>query len=211
MNEYKNIHSKIERKISPLGDKKAAIFNCAKELFSAKGFKDTNVSDITKMAGIGVGTFYNYYSSKERLFFEIYMKENENLKQSMEESLELNDDPATLVAKLMMYNINAMNSNPILKEWYNRDVFNKLERYFYEQGGIEGINEMYHDAQTELIEKWKAEGKIRADLDEGLINAIFKALHYVDIHKSEIGIQYFPQIIYYMTEFIMKGLTDCPK
>ncbi|WP_438804192.1 TetR family transcriptional regulator [Paenibacillus oleatilyticus] len=25
------------------------------------------------MAGIAVGTFYNYYSSKEKLFFEIYM------------------------------------------------------------------------------------------------------------------------------------------
>ena len=36
-------------------DKKEIIFNCAKELFITKGFKDTNVSDITKMAGIAVG------------------------------------------------------------------------------------------------------------------------------------------------------------
>ena len=49
-------------------DKKTDIFNCGKELFSSKGFKDTNVSDITKVAGMGVGTFYNYYDSKEKLF-----------------------------------------------------------------------------------------------------------------------------------------------
>lgn len=41
-------------------DKKMELFNRGKELFSAKGFKDTNVADITKMAGVSVGTFYNY-------------------------------------------------------------------------------------------------------------------------------------------------------
>lgn len=46
-------------------DKKADIFNCGKELFSSKGFKDTNVSQIA------VG-YINYYSSKKKLFLDIY-------------------------------------------------------------------------------------------------------------------------------------------
>ncbi|MCE3200119.1 TetR/AcrR family transcriptional regulator [Paenibacillus sonchi] len=36
-------------------DKKTLIYDCAKELFSDKGFKDTNVSDITKKAGMAGG------------------------------------------------------------------------------------------------------------------------------------------------------------
>lgn len=52
------------------------IFHCGKEIFKEKGFKETNISDITKKAGIGVGTFYNYYSSKEELFLDIYINEN---------------------------------------------------------------------------------------------------------------------------------------
>ena len=59
-----------------LTDKKADIFNAGRELFCSKGFKDTNVSEIAKLAGIGVGTFYNYYSSKEELFLEVFLKEN---------------------------------------------------------------------------------------------------------------------------------------
>ena len=54
-----------------MDDKKKAIFNSAKNLFSKKGFKDTNISDIAKDAGIAVGTYYNYYSSKEELFLKI--------------------------------------------------------------------------------------------------------------------------------------------
>jgi AcrR family transcriptional regulator len=192
-------------------DKKAAIFNSGRELFSAKGFKDTNVSDITKMAGVGVGTFYNYYSSKEELFLEIYIKENEKLKKSFAEYIDLNDDPVTLVKKVLTRNIDGMNSNPILKEWYNRDVFSKLERYYYERGGMESLTEFLHSGQIELIRKWRAEGKIREDIDDELIIAIFNALPYIDLHKSEIGIHHFPQIMLYIAEFVMKGLTDCQK
>ncbi len=191
-------------------DKKAAIFNSAKELFSIKGFKDTNVSDITKMAGIGVGTFYNYYSSKEGLFIEILKEENKKVKESILESFDSKDDPVQAVVKLVMQNFKVMQSNPIMKEWYNRDVYSKIERYFDEQGGMGSIQEFLNSGQTELIQQWKAEGKIRNDLDDNLIGAIFTAIPYIDLHKNEIGIQYFPQILYYITEFVMKGLTEIP-
>ena len=61
-------------------DKKAKILDCGKELFSTQGFKDTSVADITKKAGIATGTFYLYYPSKDELFMEIYLEENEKLK-----------------------------------------------------------------------------------------------------------------------------------
>lgn len=192
-------------------DKKADIFNCGKELFSSKGFKDTNVSDITKMAGIAVGTFYNYYSSKEKLFMDIYMKENEKLKKSIMESVDVDDEPIKVLKEAMTLNLNGMNSNAILKEWYNRDLFSKLEKEFYEQGGIESIDEFMNSGTAELIKKWKADGKIRDDLDDELILALFNSVPYLDIHKEEIGIRHFPQILDYLAEFIMKGLTDYRK
>jgi AcrR family transcriptional regulator len=192
-------------------DKKAGIFNFGRELFKSKGFKDTNVSDITKLAGVGVGTFYNYYSSKEQLFLEIYLKENEDQKKRLFESMNMNDDPVTMITKMVTQNAIEMNSNLILKEWYNRDLFNKLEDNFYKHGGFESIDKLTHSSEAELIQKWKDEGKIRGDLDNELISAIFKSIIYIDIHKSEIGVQHFPHILFYITEFIMKGLTDSYK
>jgi AcrR family transcriptional regulator len=192
-------------------DKKVDIFNCGKEIFSSKGFKDTNVSDITKMVGIGVGTFYNYYSSKEKLFIEIYLKENEELKRRIMETVDTDDEPAKVLKEVMAINFNGINSNPILKEWYNRDLFSKLEKEFYERDGVKSIDEFMNSGTVELIKKWKAEGKIRNDLEDDMILAIFNSIPYIDIHKSEIGIQYFPRILEYIVEFIMKGLSDCHK
>lgn len=192
-------------------DKKADIFNAGRELFCSKGFKDTNVSEIAKLAGIGVGTFYNYYSSKEELFLEVFLKENEDLKKHLYESVDLNDDPVTFVTKFLTKNITEMNSNLILKEWYNKEFFSKLEQYFYEQDGLSSIDELMKSGRLELVRQWKAEGKMRNDIDDEMICAIFDSIPYIDIHKFDIGIQYYPQILYYITEFIMKGLTDCPK
>jgi AcrR family transcriptional regulator len=201
----------MEMEASYLIDKKADIFNSGRELFYSKGFKDTNVSDIAKMAGIGVGTFYNYYSSKEKLFLEVYFKENEDHKRHLFESMNFNDDPVAMITKMVAQNASEMNSNLILKEWYNKELFSKLEQSFYEQGGIERFDEVMRSGKIELIRNWKAEGKIRNDIDDEMINAIFNSILYIDIHKNEIGIQHFPQILFYITEFIMKGLTDCPK
>ncbi|OHD13250.1 MAG: transcriptional regulator [Spirochaetes bacterium GWD1_27_9] len=192
-------------------DKKTYIFNSGRELFYSKGFKETNVSDIAKMSGIGVGTFYNYFSSKEELFLEIFIKENQDLKKSITQSIDINDDPLTLVTKLVSKNISEMNTNLILKEWYNKELFSKLEKYFLEQDGFKSIEELMHNGIVELVKKWKSLGKIRNDIDDEMIIAIFNSIPYIDIHKTEIGIKYFPQILLYITEFIMKGLSNDSK
>ena len=184
---------------------KTDLFICGKKLFSEKGFKDTNVSDITKSAGIGTGTFYNYYASKEDLFMAIYIEENEKLKKNILEALDLDQDPPNLIQQLMKLNLKGMESNPILKEWYNKDVFNKIEQRFREEKGLERLDFMYSDFLG-IIKKWQADGKIRRDIDSGVIMAIFTAIITVETHKEEIGLQYFPQIINYLTEFTMSGL-----
>lgn len=186
-------------------DTKSILFNCGKELFSRNGFKDTNVSDITKTSGIGTGTFYNYYSSKEELFMEIYLEENEKLKKKIMKSVNMDQDPGSVVKELMLLNLKGMKSNPILKEWYNKEVSLKIENYFREQKGLNGLDFMYQDF-FEIIKKWQEEGKIRNDIDSTMIMAIFTSIITIEIHKEEIGLQYFPEILDHLTDFIMKGL-----
>jgi AcrR family transcriptional regulator len=192
-------------------DKNKAIFVSARKLFYLKGFKDTNVSEIAKKAGIGVGTFYNYYSSKEEVFLKVFIEENMKLKHSMFEQVKPDDDPVTVSTQMMIQYLNIMNSNRILGEWYNKELFSKLERYFLSQNGMQSVADFMNIDIAGLIKKWKSEGKIRKDLDDDLILAILSSVVYVDMHKTEIGVQYFPKIISLLYEFIVKGLSNCPK
>ena len=190
-------------------DKKAEILRCGRELFSANGFKDTNVSDITQKAGIAAGTFYLYYPSKDELFMEIYNEENVKLKREIMAALNLDGDPMTVIAEMIRLNYEGMTANPILREWYNRDVFTRIERKFREQNGLEKVDFMYASF-AEVVKKWQDDGKMRADIDSSMVMAIFAAIVNVDTHKEEIGLQYFPALMGYLTEFVMSSLLTRP-
>lgn len=58
------------------------ILKAARELFLAKGFRETTLDEIAHAAEFGKGTLYNYFSSKEELFLGI-------LKQALEEMYEI--------------------------------------------------------------------------------------------------------------------------
>jgi AcrR family transcriptional regulator len=204
MNE-KNIHS-IRMGATELLDKKAEIFKAGRELFLLKGFKDINVSDITKQAGVSVGTFYNYYPSKEKLFAEIYFKENEKAKKEIMESIDRNDEPTRIVAKFMSRLTDTLKSNLVLKEWYGRDVIGELEQSYRERK--EKNDCFVYDFFKELLNKWRMEEKIRNDIDDAHIFALFDSLIYLDTHKKEVGIDHCPETLHLLAEFIMKGLAN---
>lgn len=186
-------------------DKKIIIHDCAKELFCMKGFKDTNISEITKMAGMAVGTFYHYYASKEKLFMDIFLEENMKLKKSCFESLDLKQNPMKLVEQMLRLNVEGMRANPILKEWYNKFVFEKLQQVYREETGLDAVDFLY-DNFLMLIKQWQEQGKMRNDLDSKMIMMIFSAIINIDTHKEEIGIDYFPELLENMTSLIMESL-----
>ncbi len=187
-------------------EKKDQIYSSAKELFTQKGFKKTNVAQIMKLAGMATGTFYNYYSSKDKLFMEIYLHENTRLKKRILKEIDLNGEPVAVMKQMLALNYMGMSADPILREWYNRDVFSKIEQNFREENGLASVEFMY-GSFVEVVERWQQEGKMRRDLSPEMIMAIFTALASIDTHKEEIGVEFFPELMDHIAEFVMKGLT----
>ncbi len=60
-------------------EKKNQIIEAAAQIFAKNGFSGTIMAEIAHCAGIGKGTIYEYFKSKEELFFTVfewYMKES---------------------------------------------------------------------------------------------------------------------------------------
>jgi len=187
-------------------DKRHELLKAAREHFYKKGFKQTSVAEVAQGAGIAVGSFYKFFNSKEELFSRIFVRENEQLKQKLFESVDAHDDPVAMVIKLVAENADRMNKNPILREWYNPNLMAKLETYFQRESGVKSIEDMANAGMKDMIAQWQNENKIRRDLDQGMILSMFRSIPYIDLHKSEIGPEYFPQVLIRIVEFIMKGL-----
>src|SRR5258708_894681 len=61
------------------GDKREAILGAARALFVERGSQGTAVPAIADRAGVGAGTIYRYFESKEALVNELYRREKQML------------------------------------------------------------------------------------------------------------------------------------
>ncbi len=70
MNHSNNSKS-LSRKEREKYTRQQEILNAARELFIRKGYHNTTLEEIAHYAEFGKGTIYNYFSSKEELFYGI--------------------------------------------------------------------------------------------------------------------------------------------
>ena len=83
--ERKKIHSK------------KSIVESAIKLFSQKGYQETSVADIMNEADLGIGTFYNYFESKDEILKNLLQAIVEEIRESFESSLRQGEKPAAQV------------------------------------------------------------------------------------------------------------------
>ncbi len=83
--ERKKIHSK------------KSIVESAIKLFSQKGYQETSVADIMNEADLGIGTFYNYFESKDEILKNLLQTIVEEIRESFESSLRQGEKPAARV------------------------------------------------------------------------------------------------------------------
>ncbi len=69
-------------------EKKDALIQAAEKLFEYFGYQKTSISDITKEAGLGKGTFYYYFNSKEDILLEIVKEQSEWINKQVRKELD---------------------------------------------------------------------------------------------------------------------------
>jgi AcrR family transcriptional regulator len=69
------------------GDKRPRLVEAASAVFAEKGYASTRVADIAERAGVGKGTVYEYFSSKEELLFAVFEMTNAEISRRMDATL----------------------------------------------------------------------------------------------------------------------------
>jgi AcrR family transcriptional regulator len=73
--------------------KRQALVESAAAVFVEQGFVSTRVADIADRAGVAKGTVYEYFSSKEELFFAVFEWINHRIRQRVDQVLDDDGDP----------------------------------------------------------------------------------------------------------------------
>jgi AcrR family transcriptional regulator len=75
------------RALSARGAKtRARLLEAAEQVFSEHGYHEASVVKITEAAGVGQGTFYLYFASKQEIFDELVVDLNRRVRHAMKEA-----------------------------------------------------------------------------------------------------------------------------
>ena len=80
-----------ERRETKREKKREKILDAAAELFSHKSYHEVMMEDVAKLTDVAKGTVYNYFTSKEELYFSIMKIRMEKLINSVKENLNKYD------------------------------------------------------------------------------------------------------------------------
>ncbi|MGT2784346.1 TetR/AcrR family transcriptional regulator [Streptococcus merionis] len=163
-------------------EKKQALKTAAYQVFSQKGYKATGISEIAKQAGVAVGSFYNYYDSKEDIFLDVYIAENNRIRQEMMDGLDWEAEAVDLVTQLFAWSRKKISSNKILLEWYNPAISDYVHSYFASE---KGRNEnLFHQFLIDnFTRRLLAEGFSQEKVQE--ILQVYQLFYYMDMHITE--------------------------
>ena len=184
-------------------DKKQALKTAAYDVFSKKGYKGTGISEIAKQAGVAVGSFYNYYESKEAIFLDIYIDENNRVRQAMINEIDWKMDMVELISKLFRQSRSLVSSNKILAEWYNPAISDELHSYYSSEKGKDA-NPFHQFLVETFTNRMLAEGYSQEKIQEVL--QVYQLFYYMDTHITEEAFPHISQTIETLATYFVKGL-----
>jgi len=94
--------------------KKELFLKIGERLFSRYGYKDVNIEDITKEAGVGTGSFYTYFPSKEAFYEQILDNLESQGIRSVDRLVAAFKSPVNKLKALYRFTTLGIKNNPIL-------------------------------------------------------------------------------------------------
>ncbi len=110
------------------------IVRTAQKIFAYFGVRKATIDEIAKTAGIGKGTIYNYFNSKEELFAVVVKREEEELKEQITKNINTADSATD---KLILFFTTKIKYLFKLKNFYSiqKDmldiIYSELEQITY--------------------------------------------------------------------------------
>ena len=174
----------------------------AKECLQRYGVKKTTVDQMAAMVDISKGSFYNFYSSKEMLFFAVLEEYQIDVMNRLTEQLDMEAkiDTSRLVELLydfyqgfrysFMYTIFKNNEMELL--------IRKLPK--------EAITN-HHLIDDRMVKKIVSRVNIKENVSVEIVSALFRTIAMTILHIEEIGEEQFDIALKFVIQGIVEQIT----
>lgn len=135
-------------------NKRNRILRSALIYFAKNGFSGTKISDLAQFIGIGQGTLYSYFTSKEELFITIL---KENVAANEQSMLQLKNTPISAAEKIVVLSEHILEAIKGDTPFAYTFVLNM--RYSMENDFNNLFTKTYEEKPTQILAEIIAEGQ----------------------------------------------------
>jgi len=140
--------NRIEKKIAT----RRRILDAAVRLFSEQGYENTTVEQITKMAGVAKGTFFNYFQSKEELMCDL------QIFWAVDEIKSMQEKPGPYIPRFKAMCVELVNRMPLNRQFARALLQSNLCSSLLLSIHTEALREVY-EAAVPVIRKGQEQGE----------------------------------------------------
>lgn len=145
--------------------KKMEILNAAMQVFAQKGVVKTKIIDIATTAGVGKGTIYEYFRSKEEIFTSAYNYFFQTMESMLQEALSKEDDPLKQLELILTISLDAFmhigeEFADIMMEFWAEGIRNKNQDIL-DAINLKGVYSNYRKMIQKILKKGIEKGMFK--------------------------------------------------
>lgn len=144
------------------GQKREAILTAAQKVFARKGYHDARTSEIAREAGVAEGTLYNYFSSREDLFLNLFDERWRVFTERVRERTRALDDPSAKLKTIFAAAMKLFITNKALAQIF---LLETSAGSVFTNSRVALRLADFLDLIEEILEEGKQSGRYHPDLD----------------------------------------------
>ena len=153
--------------VTSRGDKRPRLVTAASAVFAEKGYASTRVADIAERAGVGKGTVYEYFSSKEELLFAVFESINEEISTRVSETLSMDGSARKKLLALLRLGAEVVSEQaelqPVILDFWAASRGKDFEEQYHE--AVVASYGLFRSMISNFIRDGQKRGELKADVD----------------------------------------------
>jgi TetR/AcrR family fatty acid metabolism transcriptional regulator len=178
--DKKNLNSRQQQAINT----KNKLYNIALELIDTKGYDNIKIDDICKKAQVSVGSFYNYFKSKNDILIEIYKRGDDYFRNEVANHID-NPNAADQILEYFRYyaKYNVTSGIDMTKQLYTSHNKLFIAKNRYMQVLLQNIIQIGQE-KNQLVKDFTPE-----EITEYLFIAARGVVYNWCLHNGEYGLE----------------------
>ncbi len=163
--------------IKTRGDKRLRLVEAACAVFATKGYASTRVSEIAERAGVGKGTVYEYFSSKEELLFAVFETINANISSRMNDALAAGGSAEEQLHNLLRLGAEVISEQvdlqPVILDFWAASRGKDIEETY--RRAVVASYTFFRNLVSDFIREGQNQGEFKASVNANALAAVVVA------------------------------------